>query len=99
MVPLTIGSVAPTVRTILCLGAHSDDIEIGCGGTILTWLEDNPELDVHWVVLTAPGKRRLEARRSAKLFLEGARRHWITIQRFRESYLSYGGAAVKDFFE
>jgi LmbE family N-acetylglucosaminyl deacetylase len=99
MLSLPIGGAALPARTILCLGAHSDDIEIGCGGTILTWLQDNPDLEVRWVVLTAPGRRRLEARRSAKLFLEGARQRTITIQRFRESYLPFDGAAVKEFFE
>ena len=41
---------------ILCLGAHSDDIEIGCGGTILKWVRERPGLNVHWVVFSADGK-------------------------------------------
>jgi hypothetical protein len=59
--------------SILCLGAHSDDIEIGAGGTILKWIADGIALDVHWCVLSAAGPRREEAQRSAEAFLAGAK--------------------------
>lgn len=59
---------------ILCLGAHSDDIEIGCGGTVLRLLEENPAAEVSWVVLGAAGSRKTEAVESAKLFLAGAKK-------------------------
>src|SRR5262245_49738775 len=53
---------------ILCLGAHSDDIEIGCGGTILRLAEQYSCLSVHWVVFSAIGVRETEAQRGAALF-------------------------------
>ena len=56
---------------VLCLGAHSDDIEIGCGGTILNWVERGVRLDIRWVVLSAPGLRAKEASQSAEAFLKG----------------------------
>ena len=55
---------------ILCLGAHSDDIEIGCGGTILRMLQEYPKMDFFWVVFSANPQRAEEARRSAARFLE-----------------------------
>jgi LmbE family N-acetylglucosaminyl deacetylase len=84
---------------ILCLGAHSDDIEIGCGGTILRWLDENPSAEVYWVVLGAAGKRRSEALQSADLFLAGARRKEVLVKDFRDGYFPYIGAEIKDFFE
>jgi LmbE family N-acetylglucosaminyl deacetylase len=57
---LNLTSSAAPLR-VLCLGAHSDDIEIGCGGTILNWVERGVSLDIHWVVLSAPGLRSKEA--------------------------------------
>src|SRR5690606_1793424 len=58
---------------VLAIGAHSDDLEIGCGGTILKLLSERDDVIVHWVVLSASGAREDEARRSAARFLEGAR--------------------------
>ena len=59
-------------RSILCLGAHADDIEIGCGGTVLRMLRTWPDLQVHWHVLGAAGPREREARRSAAAWTRGA---------------------------
>jgi LmbE family N-acetylglucosaminyl deacetylase len=84
---------------ILCLGAHSDDIEIGCGGTILRWLDENPSAEVYWIVLGAAGERRAEAVQSADLFLARARRKEIVVKEFRDGYFPYIGAEIKDFFE
>jgi LmbE family N-acetylglucosaminyl deacetylase len=84
---------------LLCLGAHSDDIEIGCGGTILRLLEENPAAEVCWVVLAGAGDRRAEATRSAQLFLSGARRKEVIVKEFRDGYFPYLGAQIKDFFE
>lgn len=85
--------------TILCLGAHSDDIEIGCGGTMLRLLECYPKAEVWWVVLTAVGTRRREAQASAKAFLRGCRKSRVLLKPFRESFLPYRGEQVKGFFE
>ena len=86
-------------KKILALGAHADDIEIGCGGTILRLLEENPATDVCWVVLGASGERRAEAVQSANLFLANARRKEIVVKEFRDGYFPYIGTEIKDFFE
>ena len=65
-------SAAEPLRRVLAIGCHADDIEIGCGGTLLTLARSNPELEVDWVVLAAPGERGDEARASAEAFLAGA---------------------------
>jgi LmbE family N-acetylglucosaminyl deacetylase len=59
------------LNTVLCLGAHSDDIEIGCGGTILKLVSERPGLNVVWVVFSADGRRVREAKSSALEFLKG----------------------------
>ena len=88
-----------SVRRILCLGAHSDDIEIGAGGTLL-WLSSQiPELEIHWVVFSAPGPRADEAKRSADDFLTGVARKEVKIGSFRESYFPSEWVAIKQWFE
>ena len=57
------------VQTVLCLGAHSDDIEIGCGGTLMELFDQNAGVNVHWIVLSGGGQRAEEARQSAERFL------------------------------
>jgi len=84
---------------VLCLGAHSDDIEIGCGGTILKLLSSNPAVNVHWVVLGAAGDREKEARTSAERLLAGAAGKKIVIKGFRDSFFPYIGAEIKEYFE
>jgi LmbE family N-acetylglucosaminyl deacetylase len=85
--------------TILCLGAHSDDIEIGCGGTILTLLARHPSARVCWIVFSAGGRRAAEARRSAARFLRGARTADVRLHEFRDGFFPYDGAAIKEVFE
>lgn len=84
---------------VLCLGAHSDDIEIGCGGTLLRLLKMYPKAEVWWVVFSATGVRRREARHSAQAFLRGASKSKIVLKNFRESFLPFRGEEIKDFFE
>ncbi len=84
---------------ILCLGAHPDDIEIGCGGTILRILEEAPEARFYWVVFSGNQKRREEALQSADLFLKEAKSKKIDVEQFRESYFPFIGAQIKDIFE
>ena len=84
---------------LLCLGAHSDDIEIGCGGTILAWLAGPRPVEVTWVVLTAAGVRRAEAEKSAKAFLKGARAQKVIVRGFRDGFLPAQYGDVKAFFE
>lgn len=87
------------VESVLCLGAHADDIEIGCGGTVLKLAETCRHAKVHWVVLSGEGARREEATRSAEAFTAAFAGHSVTIAAFRDGFLPYSGAAVKDFFE
>ena len=84
---------------LLCLGAHSDDIEIGCGGTILQLLAARGNVHVVWVVFSSPGPREPEARTAASLFLEQAREQKVILGKFRDGYFPYQGADIKDFFE
>jgi len=83
----------------LLLGAHSDDIELGCGGTIFNLLEQGQELEVWWVVFAATPERRLEAERSAGLFLRGAVKKEIIVRDFKESFFPYVGEEIKAYFE
>lgn len=85
--------------SILCLGAHCDDIEIGCGGTVLSVVRDNPHVRVHWVVLSSTPEREREARLSAQAFLQGVTNSTIIIHHFRDGYFPYLGADLKDCFE
>ncbi|CAG0939165.1 hypothetical protein GPROT2_00579 [Gammaproteobacteria bacterium] len=86
------------LRRLLCIGAHCDDIEIGCGGTVLALLAANPRLVVHWVVFSSGAVRAAEARASAAAFL-GAGPHQVIIKDFRNSYFPSETAAIKPFFE
>jgi len=83
----------------LCLGAHCDDIEIGCGGTILQLLERVPQAEVHWVVLSSDVVRGNEATDSAQAFLDGAAAKTIVIKDFRNSFFPFIGATLKEYFE
>jgi LmbE family N-acetylglucosaminyl deacetylase len=85
--------------SVLCLGAHSDDIEIGCGGTMLTLLAAHPGTRVHWVVFSAPGRRGDEARRSASRFLRAAGAADVQLHEFRDGFFPHEGAAIKEVFE
>ncbi len=86
--------------SVLAIGCHADDIEIGCGGTILALLERHREVEVTWVVLSAVGDRAEEAQASSSAFLAGAgRRPRIVLEAFRDSFFPYVGAEVKEAFE
>ncbi|MGE0046760.1 MAG: PIG-L deacetylase family protein [Hyphomonadaceae bacterium] len=84
---------------LLCLGAHSDDIEIGAGGAILTWLASGAEIEVHWCVGSAIGERAEEARKSAADFLKGAAKSELHLAEFRDGYFPAERSAVKDWVE
>ena len=84
---------------ILCLGAHSDDIEIGAGGTILTLLQRYTQTEVRWVVFGAPGERGDEARSSAESFLIAASERQVDVHGFRDGYFPAEFVALKDSFE
>lgn len=99
MRPLTLGGPPRGPLAILCLGAHADDIEIGCGGTLLRLISERRQVTVHWVVMSGSPARAREAQRSARRILARARHQAIRIERFRDGFLPYDGAAVKDVFE
>lgn len=87
------------LNRILCLGAHSDDIEIGCGGTILKLMETYPTLTVCWVVFSGTGKRKEEAIASAETFLKKAGERKIIVKDFRDGFFPYMGVEIKEYFE
>jgi LmbE family N-acetylglucosaminyl deacetylase len=86
------------VRRVLCVGAHSDDIEIGCGGTILQLLQRG-SIDVHWVVFSGRQARAAEATKSAEVFLAGAASRSVLLKEFRDGYFPADFATVKSEFE
>lgn len=95
-----LGLARPGERlSVLCLGAHSDDIEIGAGGTLLTWIEAGIRLDVLWCVLSAPGARANEARTSAAAFLAGSEKQTILLGEFKDGFFPYEGDGVKSWIE
>jgi LmbE family N-acetylglucosaminyl deacetylase len=85
--------------SILCLGAHSDDIEIGCGATVLRLLDEHPGSSVHWVVHSATAEREREARASAADFLARAGATRIETKAFRESFFPAEWAQIKGHLE
>jgi LmbE family N-acetylglucosaminyl deacetylase len=87
------------VQTVLCLGAHSDDIEIGCGGTVLRLIESNPGLSAHWIVFSAFAEREAEARTSASRFLAGAGARNVELHQFRDGFFPSELAKIKTYFE
>ena len=84
---------------VLCLGAHSDDIEIGCGGTILKLIQQYPDAEFYWVVFGAAGVREHEALSSANVFLKQASRKKIITKAFRDGFFPSNTTAIKEFFE
>jgi LmbE family N-acetylglucosaminyl deacetylase len=87
------------VRSVLCLGAHSDDIEIGCGGTVLRILTDHPGVTVHWVVFSARADRAKEAEASATRFLAGAASRAVELHQFRDGFFPSEHSKIKSYFE
>ena len=84
---------------ILCLGAHCDDIEIGCGGTILSLINRYSNLSITWIVFTSSEKRKQEATLGAQKFTKGADNLNLRIYGLRDGFLPYSGLEVKEIFE
>jgi LmbE family N-acetylglucosaminyl deacetylase len=99
MLEVALGGRSDAPLRILCLGAHSDDIEIGCGGTVLRLLAERPGCSVDWVIFSATPEREREARASAADFLAQAAKSSIVVKSFRESYFPAAWAEIKDFVE
>jgi LmbE family N-acetylglucosaminyl deacetylase len=99
MLPLLLSKDGRKRLQILCLGAHSDDIEIGCGGTILEFLRRRRDLEFHWVVFSSGAPRDDEARHSAGLFLKGAAQQNVSILNFRNGFFPSETIEIKEHFE
>jgi LmbE family N-acetylglucosaminyl deacetylase len=84
---------------LLFIGAHCDDIEIGCAGTVLELVRRYPTAEVHWVVLSSEGRRKQEAQRAARALLRGVSQVAVSIREFRGAYFPSEFAAIKDYFE
>jgi LmbE family N-acetylglucosaminyl deacetylase len=99
MLPLRLGQSEAEPRRVLAIGAHPDDIEIGCTGTILKLIEQDAVAEVRWVVLSGEGERAREARRSAEALLEDVPRTEVVVRAFPDGFFPYDGQRIKDFFE
>jgi LmbE family N-acetylglucosaminyl deacetylase len=98
MLKLSLDPAKPPLR-LLCIGAHSDDLEIGCGGTVLEWLARYAQVEVTWVVLSASGDRETEARDSANRLLSKAKRTNLVLRDLRDGYFPAQFDMAKDLFE
>ena len=98
MMHLNLNVKAGETLKILCLGAHSDDIEIGCGGTILRLASQYSGCELHWVVFNAIGIRETEARCAAQLFA-GSRLNGPLLKTFQDGFMPFVGSEVKAVFE
>jgi LmbE family N-acetylglucosaminyl deacetylase len=99
MLGFSLEAAAGSVGRVLVIGSHADDIEIGCGATLLALTQARPGLHVTWVVLAAPGERAAEARAAAGAFLRQAGSSDVRVHEFRDGFLPYVGGQVKDVFE
>lgn len=84
---------------VLCLGAHCDDIEIGCGGTLLRLTEEYEHVEVYWVVFSSNEQREQEALTSAHSFLNHVRLKHIVVNKFRDGFFPFVGDEIKEYFE
>ena len=99
MLKLNLNEKSDSIYKVMCLGAHSDDIEIGCGGTILRLIENHPNIVVYWVVFSSNSQREPEAYESAKVFLKKAKDKTIVVKKFRDGFFPFLGVEIKEFFE
>jgi len=99
MLPLLMGRPDAAPVRVLAIGAHPDDAEIGCAGTILRLVRTGAVSAVCWVVLTGADARADEARASAEALLDAVPEKRILLRGFRDGFLPYDGAEVKGFFE
>lgn len=99
MLNFQLASKANDILRVLCLGAHSDDIEIGCGGTLLTLLQRYQRVVIRWVVFSGSELRAQEAQASAAAFLAGAHESSVEIKSFRDGFFPTQFEAIKEDFE
>lgn len=99
MIPLQFDAEAAGGLNILCLGAHCDDIEIGCGGTLLKLIENYPIQHLKWIVFASNEVRKKEAIASAERFLAGVDNKEILVLDYRDAFLSFSALEIKEYFE
>ena len=99
MLELNFGPPRSGAYSVLCLGAHCDDLEIGCSGTLMKLCASGMPLDVTWVVLSADDEREREARRSAEAILGKVAHKDLAIQRFPDGLFPSVQAGIKEYFE
>ena len=99
MLPLRISHPGAAPARVLAIGAHPDDIELGCAGTILKLIEQEAVAEVRWVVLSGEGERAREAHDSAAALLEDVPRSEIVVRDFPDGFFPYQGQRIKDYFE
>jgi LmbE family N-acetylglucosaminyl deacetylase len=99
MLGFSLEALARPIERVLAIGCHADDIEIGCGGTLIALRRARPGLALTWVVLAAPGDRAAEAHASAEAFLATVDGSDVRIHEFRDGFLPYVGGEVKEVFE
>jgi LmbE family N-acetylglucosaminyl deacetylase len=99
MLPLELGRSGGAPVRLLAIGAHPDDIEIGCCGTILKLLEEDALSAIGWVVLSGKGERADEAKASAEAVLSGVEEKQLMLRDYRDGFFPYDGGDIKEFFE
>ncbi len=99
MLKVNLGENADAVYKVLCLGSHCDDIEIGCGGTILKLIETYQNIIIYWVVFSSNPQREKEANISANKFLANVENRQILIKKFKDGFFPFIGAEIKEAFE
>lgn len=87
------------MSTVLCIGAHCDDIEIGCGGTLLRWAREYPSVRFIWAIFGREPDREAESRAAAAMLLEGAAAYELNFFDFKPSYFPSQQGSIKDAFE
>ena len=98
MLELLLNRPASDPVRVLAIGAHPDDIEIGCAGTLLRLVEQGAVSELWWVVLSGTAERAAEAQASAEALLEGVE-HRIMLRQFADGFFPYDGRELKEFFE
>jgi LmbE family N-acetylglucosaminyl deacetylase len=99
MISLNLNETGTEPLQVLCLGCHSDDIEIGCGGTILRMAVEHPDWVFHWVVFSAIGPRASEAQQAAIQFVDPSRLKGPILKTFQDGFMPFAGAEIKAAFE
>lgn len=99
MFPLNLAALHGRRLEVLCIGAHCDDIEIGCGGILLTLQQRHADCRIHWLVLTSIPTRRAEAVAAAQALVRPSARGEVRICELPDGLLPAHFAEVKRHFE